>query len=179
MIRSTLQAALAVALFASVAQSASAQVPNFQPPVQLPPPLLVNLNPDLGVNLSCPVGFTLTIAGTHASCKKQQTVNINAVCTNRAFQDFTVRGNEKDLCAKAGVNIPSVGSLAGLEPGRDFIDSTFNQADVTAAETSIEAVEPGKINARLISVDRQIDGASGSRDRFQAKFDVFHTVIVR
>ena len=94
----------------------------------------------------CPAGFN---GETHATnsfrCVKRVEVLIGNICTNRNFPQINYRVG-RDVCSVNNVNIPAVGELTGLNPGRDFVPS---KADPEARKRAEQQLEQGFTAGRL------------------------------
>jgi hypothetical protein len=157
--------ASATALFAT---AASAQI---NPEVirgQLSPELLQLTNSPAKVQVAtCPAGFSEVFENQKLSCERKVRQLDDVKCPSN-FPNFTARnvsqGTDRDLCAKAGINITSDGSLANFRPGTDFV---FIPANGVRNGTSFLARHPNATAADGWTVNVSNAGSSGIIDRYQ------------
>ena len=92
---------------------------------------------------------------------------------------FTARnvsvGSDRDLCAKAGVNISSDGALTNFRNGTDFV---FIPADGVRAGVSFLLHHPNAVDSDGWTVNSSNSGASGITDRYQRTLVIKATPIL-
>jgi hypothetical protein len=158
--------ASATALFAT---AASAQIAPEIIRGQLSPELLQLANaPAAKVQVAtCPAGFNEVFENQKLSCERHIRQLDDVKCPS-SFPNFTARnvsqGTDRDLCAKAGINISSDGSLANFRNGTDYV---FIPANGVRNGTSFLARHPNATAADGWTVNTSNAGASGIIDRYQ------------
>lgn len=159
--------ALAVAAAAAlVALPAMSQI---QPEIlrgKLPADLAAQLKIKAPVQVAtCPAPFNEVFANQRLSCEKRILQTANVQCPAN-FPNFTARnvttGTDRDLCAKAGINITSDGSLANFRVGIDYVfvprNGVRNGVSFVAGHPEAQADDGWSINDSN-------GGASGIIDR--------------
>lgn len=156
--------ALATALLTSVAM---AQTPTIIRGA-LPADLTALLKPASPAKVaSCPAGFNEKFANQKLACERNVTQRDDVKCP-AAFPNFTARnvsvGSDRDLCAKAGVNISSDGALTNFRNGTDFV---FIPADGLRSGVSLLLHHLNAPDADGWTVNTSNSGSSGIIGRYQ------------
>ena len=127
---------------------------------------------------TCPTGFNEKFANQKLACERTVRQTASIVCPSN-FPNYVARNvagtdsvfSDRDLCAKAGVNIPSTGSLAGLTAGTDFkrvpLDGTDGSVSYVAGHPNAS-----EVNAQAWRLDTSNSGPSGISDRYKRSFIV-------
>lgn len=173
--------ALAAAAAAFTALPAAAQLQlQLQPEVlrgKLPADLAATLRAPVQV-ATCPAPFREVFANERLSCEKRITQRANVQCP-AAFPNFTARnvsnGSDRDLCAKAGVNISSDGSLANFRNGTDYV---FLPANGVRNGVSFVANHPEATPEDGWEINVSNSGSSGIIDRYQRTLTLRKTPIL-
>lgn len=167
--------ALATALLTSVAMAQSPTIIRGA----LPSDLSALLKPASPVKVAtCPAGFNEKFANQKLACERNVTQRDDVKCP-AAFPNFTARnvsvGSDRDLCAKAGVNISSDGALTNFRNGTDFV---FIPADGVRAGVSFLLHHPNAVDSDGWTVNSSNSGASGITDRYQRTLVIKATPIL-
>ncbi len=127
---------------------------------------------------TCPPGFNEVFANQQLSCVRRITHVANVQCPS-AFPNYTARnaatGSDRDLCAKAGVNLPSTGALTGVTLGVDFVRVPL---DGTSGSTSFVAGHPNATEVNAQGWRLNTSNADGITDRYQRTFVIKATPIL-
>jgi hypothetical protein len=124
----------------------------------------------------CPAPYTAVFQNNRLSCERTITQTAAIQCPsnfpNYVARNATGAGNaDRDLCAKAGVNIPSTGPLTGLTSGTDFVrvpvDGTLGPVSYVAGHPSVT-----EVNSEGWRLDVSNTGSSGISDRYRRTFKV-------
>jgi hypothetical protein len=137
--------------------------------------LKLHLNTPVKV-ATCPRGYSEKFANEKLACERTVRQAADVQCPS-GFPNYTARngagvGNaDRDLCAKAGVNLPSTGALSGVTVGVDFVriplDGSVNGNSFVAGHPDAAEVQSQGWRLNTSNAD-----ASGIRDRYQRSFVV-------
>ena len=172
--------ALAFAAAATLAAlPAMAQV---QPEIlrgKLPADLAAHLRVNAPVQVAtCPAPFREVFANQRLSCERPVILRANVQCPGN-FPNFTARnvtaGTDRDLCAKAGVNISSDGSLANFRVNTDYV---FVPRNGVRNGVSFVAGHPDAVVGDGWEINDSNGGASGIIDRYQRTLTLRKTPIL-
>lgn len=171
----TTLSALATALLASAAFAQTPEVIRGS----LPSNLANLLKPASPVQVAtCPAGFNEKFANQKLACERLITQRDDVKCPSN-FPNFTARnvsvGSDRDLCAKAGINISSDGPLTNFRNGTDYV---FIPVDGVRAGVSFLAHHPNATDADGWRVNTTNTGSSGIIDRYQRTLTIKATPIL-
>lgn len=131
---------------------------------------------------TCPRGYNERFANQKLSCERTIRQAADVQCPS-GFPNYTARNGagvglaDRDLCAKAGVNLPSTGALTGVVAGVDFVrvpaDGTANGSSFVAGHANAAQVDREGWRLNTTNTD-----GSGIRDRYQRSFIVKATPIL-
>jgi hypothetical protein len=176
-IHSVVQAAAVTAALLGAGLAQAQPIPQETFRGRLPADLLQNLRLPAPAKVAvCPANFHAHFANKRLSCERH-IVQFSDVKCPATFPNFTARnaavGTDRDLCAKAGVNISSTGPLTGLLNGTDYVfiptngvrnGVSFVAADATVSPSDGWAVETANAN--------------GITDRYRRVLTVFATPLL-
>lgn len=126
--------------------------------------------PDTGRAASCPVRFTGAIENGKFVCSREVIQLSDVKCPNN-FPNFVARsvsvGTDRDLCAAAGRNLSSDGSLTNFRLGVDYV---FVPQNGVRNGVSFVATQP---NATAADGWRLNQNAAGAADRYRRVLELF------
>jgi hypothetical protein len=165
-IRSVAQAAAVTAALVGAGLVQAQVIPQETFRGQLPADLQLNLRLPTPAKVAvCPAGYHAVFANKRLSCDRQF-VQFSDVKCPANFPNFTARnvaiGSDRDLCAKAGVNIASTGPLTGLINGTDFVfiptNGVRNGVSFVAADATVSPADGWRVEST---------NANGITDRYR------------
>lgn len=126
--------------------------------------------PDTGKAASCPARFSGAVENGKFVCSRE-VVQLSDIKCPTAFPNFVARsvsqGTDRDLCAAAGRNLSSDGSLSNFRVGVDYV---FVPINGVRNGTSFVATQP---NATAADGWRLNQNASGAADRYRRVLELF------
>ncbi len=114
--------------------------------------------------MACRAGYTPDFNGTALKCKKDVDLGkVKPVCANSKFPNYVIRsgngaGNDKDVCARNGVTIPSNGPLPGKG---DFDYVTSDRSAVDKEITKMVQAEATALGLQTSEVEWSAKSAAG------------------
>jgi hypothetical protein len=142
----------------------------------LPADLLLNLRAAPAKAAVCPATYHAHFENKRLLCERH-IVQFSDVKCPATFPNFTARnaavGTDRDLCAKAGVNISSTGPLTGLQSGADFVfipaNGVRNGVSFVAADATVSPADGWRV---------ETTNANGITDRYRRLLTVFATPLL-
>ncbi len=170
-------AVTATLLGAGLAQAQGAAIPQETLRGALPGDLLQHLRVVAAAKAAaCPASFHAHFENKRLLCERH-VLQISDVKCPANFPNFTARnvavGSDRDLCAKAGVNISSTGPLTGLTAGTDFVfipaNGVRNGVSFVAADATVSPADGWQV---------ETTNANGITDRYRRVLTIFATPIL-
>jgi hypothetical protein len=113
---------------------------------------------------ACRAGYTPNFNGTVLTCRKDVPFGkVNLVCANSKFPTYVIRsgngtGNDKDVCARSGVNIASAGPLPAKG---DYDYATIDRTAVDSEITKMVQDEATALGLQISGVEWNANNAAG------------------